>query len=213
MQQEEAMGRVHALGYAAVLAIGCALVAPGRAQEAQPPAGAKMLDPKVAAQPGTVVVENPVYVPLGPNAYGMVFEKVFEVVSEYFEIAYSNRYDGRIETFPRIAPGIEQFWKPGSPDWYQRVLATFQTIRHRAFVLIQLADDGGYFVQVMVFRELEDLPQPTRYTAGAAAFRSDNTVERQFEVIDPSVFEVGWIPLGRDPYLEHAIVEKIKKCM
>jgi hypothetical protein len=55
--------------------------------------------------------------------------------------------------------------------------------------------------------------RPIRSTAGAAAFRSDNTVERQFEVIDPAVFEKTWIPLGRDTCLENAIIQKIKKCM
>src|SRR4051812_21096246 len=92
--------------------------------------------------------ENPVYIPQGPMAYTRVFEKVLDVLSDYFEIAYSNRYDGRIETFPRIAPGIEQLWKPGSPDLYQRLLAFFQTIRYRAIVLISTADDGGYFIDV-----------------------------------------------------------------
>src|SRR5262249_4474950 len=137
-------------------------------------------EPVTAAPPesppvadGKTVIENPVYVPLGPNSYGMVFEKVFDVISEYFEIAYANRYDGRIETFGRVAPGLEQPWRPGSPDWYGRLLATFQSLRHRAFVIIQLADDGGFFVQVVVFRELEDVARPIRSTAGAAAFRSD----------------------------------------
>src|ERR1700736_1394749 len=47
--------------------------------------------------------DNPVYVPLGPASYAAVFEKVLDVVSDSgFEIAYSNRYDGRIETFPSI---------------------------------------------------------------------------------------------------------------
>jgi hypothetical protein len=167
----------------------------------------------LAVDPQEVCIENPVYVPLGPDAYGTVFEKVIDVLGEYFEIAYSNRYDGRIETFPRIAPGYEQPWKPSTPIWYERLLATFQTIRHRAFVLIQLADDGGFFVQVIVYKELEDLPRPMRSTAGAAAFRSDSTVERQYEVIDPAVFERAWIPMGRDHLLEHAIGQKIKKCL
>ncbi len=165
-------------------------------------------------EPG-VVVENPVFVPLGPtpSSYGLVFEKVLSVVSEYFEISYSNRYDGQIRTFPRIAPGLERLWKPGDPDFYQRLEATFQTIRHRAEISIDTARDGGYFVSVIVYKELEDLPRPVRSTAGAASFRSDNTVERQFEVIDPTVFESNWIPLGRDSCLEQVILQRLKKCM
>jgi hypothetical protein len=173
-----------------------------------------MVDNPVLVRPQAGAVEaNPLYVPLGPISYGTVFEKVLDVLDDYFEISYANRYDGRIEAFARIAPGLEQFWREGSPDWYERLLATCQTIRHRAAVLIQPADDGGFFVQVTVFKELEDLPKPNRATAGIAAFRSDNTVERQFEVVDPTVFESNWIPAGRDTALEQAILQKLKKCM
>ena len=160
-----------------------------------------------------VTVENPVWMPSGPGAYGKVFEKVLDVIDDYFEISYANRWDGRIETFPRIAPGFEQFWKPGSPDAYQRLEATLQTIRHRAAVRIDPANDGGFFVQVAVYKELEDLPQPIRATAGAAAFRSPETVAREFEVIDPTVFESNWIPQGRNTELEQLILQRLKECM
>jgi len=158
-------------------------------------------------------VDNPVYIPLGPPSYGLVFEKVLDIVSEYFEVSYANRYDGRIETFPLIAPGYEQIWKPGSPDYYERLLATFQTMRYRAVILIQPADDGGFFVQVTIFREEEDLERPTQSTAGAAAFRSAPTVERQYEVIDASVLDANWIPRGRETSLEQEILQRLKKCM
>ncbi len=175
---------------------------------------APLLDNPALFRPDlSVTCENPVFVPGNPAAYGTVFEKVLDVVDDYFEIAYANRYDGSIVTFPKIAPGFEQPWKPGSPDWYGRALATLQTIRYRAVVRIEAADDGGYFVNVKVYRELEDLPRPTRATAGAASFRSDNTVERQFEVIDPTVFESQWIPQGEDVPLEQVILQRIKKCM
>jgi hypothetical protein len=158
------------------------------------------------------VLENPVYVPLGPPAYPAVFEKVLDVIDDYFEIAYANRYDGRIETHARIAPGIGQPWKPGSPDLYQRTLATFQTIRHRAIALIQVADDGGFFIDVKVFKELEDLPKPSIPRAGVATFQSSPTVERQFEVIDATTFDAGWIPIGRDFKLEQVILSRLAAC-
>ncbi len=167
----------------------------------------------VRPEPGGACVENPVFVPLGPGAYGKVFETVLDTLDDYFEISYANRYDGRIETFPRISPGLEQPWKPGSPGLYQRVEAMLQSIRRRASVLIQPADDGGFFVQVIVYKELEDLPKPTRAVAGAAAFRSDPTVERQFEVVDPTVFESTWVPRGRDTELEQVILCRLKKCL
>lgn len=158
---------------------------------------------------------NPVWIALGQDekAYGQVFEKILDVVMDTFEIRYANRYDGTILSFPRIAPGLEQPWKAGSPDFDERLLATLQTIRHRAEVRIAPAEGGGYFVDVRVFKELEDLPRPSRATAGSAAFRSDNTVERQFEVIDPTVFESNWIPIGRDTKLEQVMLQKMKACM
>jgi hypothetical protein len=154
-------------------------------------------------------VDNPVYIPTGPAAYAVVFEKVLDVVDDFFEISYSNRYDGRIETFPRVAPGLGQPWKAGSPDFPQRLLATLQSMRHRAIVTILPANDGGYFVDVKVYKELEDLERPSQATAGAASFRSETTVERQFEVIETNRFEKGWIPAGRDVQLEQVLLERI----
>jgi hypothetical protein len=176
-------------------------------------ASGPLADNPSVVNPRVAPVDNPIYIPLGPPSYGVVFEKVLDIISEYFEVSYANRYDGRIETFPLIAPGFEQLWKPGSPDAYQRLLALMQTIRYRAVILIQPADDGGFFVQVTIFREEEDLAQPTQATAGAAAFRSDNTVERQYEVIDPRVLDANWIPMGRETALEQEILQRLKKCM
>jgi hypothetical protein len=160
-------------------------------------------------------VDNPIYVPFGntPEAYARIFERTIDVLDDYFEISLTNRYDGRIETFPRIAPGYEQFWRVGNPGWRNRTLATLQTNRNRAVVLIQPADGGGYFINVTVFRELEDLPRPTRQTAGAATFFQAPTIERQYEVIDPTIYESSWIPQGRNCELEQLILQRIKKCM
>jgi hypothetical protein len=157
---------------------------------------------------------NPVYVPQGPGSYGLVFENALQVLVDFgFEIQESNRYDGHIETVPRVAPGLALFLRPGSPDYCERLLATLQTYRHRVLVKIDPAPSGGYFIRVEAFKELEDLPRPVRATAGAAIFRNDNSVERQFEVIDPTVFEAGWIPKGRDVPLEQALLRRLKGCM
>ncbi|HEX4589747.1 MAG TPA: hypothetical protein VH120_07450, partial [Gemmataceae bacterium] len=137
----------------------------------------------------------------------------------------ANRYSGVIRSHPKIAPGLDQLWKPGSPDGAERLLATLQTIRYRCEVTIQAVQadpnqpsaPGGYLVQVIVYKELEDLPRPIKATAGAAAFRADITVDRQFEVVEPTVIETNWIPKGREPYLEQEILKRIhrdlRKCV
>jgi hypothetical protein len=172
-------------------------------------------NPAVLRASAETACENPLFVPVGPPAYGTVFEKTLDVIGEYFDVARSNRYDGTIDTYAKIAPGFERILLPGSPDCEQRTLATLQTIRHFARVEIQIADeDGGFFVSVKVFKELEDLPRPSRTTSGPAVFRSDNTVERQFEVVHGGLTsDTAWIPIGRDHRLEQVILQRIKRCM
>ena len=160
-----------------------------------------------------VTVENPLYVPLGPPAYNTVFEKTLDTLTKYFEIEYENRYGGFIKTFPRVEPGLERYLLPGSPSFEERLYATLQSIRYFAVVKIQVADDGGFWVDVRVFKELEDVPRPSRATAGTALFRSDPNVDRTFEVIEPSSGETNWIPIGRDHCLEQAILQQIKNCL
>ncbi len=191
--------RTAGVGLLALLLAGCAV-------------GPLLENPLLVRTAKVVPLENPVYVPQGPLAYARLFDKCIDVVDDYFEIAYASRYDGRIETFPAVAPGIEQPWKPGSPDCYQRLLAYFQSIRHRAIVLITTADDGGYFIDVKVLKELEDLPQPARSTAGAATFRLQPTIQREYEIIEPTFYQAGWIPIGRDYKLEQVLLERIAKC-
>jgi hypothetical protein len=158
--------------------------------------------------------QNPVYIPLGIDSYGPVFENCLRVLLDYgFEIQQSDRYYGSIDCLPRVAPGLGLFLKPGSPDVYDRLLCTTQSYRHRVSMNIQPADNGGYFIQVTARKELEDLPRPVRATVGAAVFRNEPTVERQFEVIDPVFFETGWIYRGRDVALEQEIIRRLKKCM
>lgn len=161
---------------------------------------------------------NPFYVPIGgqyaPEQYARVFENCLDVLLTYgFEIAESNRYDGRIETVPRSAPGCFQFYKPSSPDCYNRFLYTLQPYRHRVSIRILPADQGGFFLEVIARKELEDLPRPIRALVGGAIFRTDNDVDRQFEVIDPTFFQPGWIYKGRDVPLEQELIDRLKCLM
>ena len=174
-----------------------------------------LLDNPALLRPNpTATVENPVYLPLGPPAYNTVYEKLLDILDRYWEIADENRYGGRIVTIPRTEPGLERSLVPGSPSFEERLYATLQSVRWYAIAQIEVADDGGFFVDVKIFKELEDVPRPSRSTAGAAVFRSDNVVERQFEVIDVAPPQSGgWIPIGRDCKLEQVILQRIKKCL
>jgi len=159
--------------------------------------------------------ENPILVAPGdpgPSAYADVFERVLTVLGDNFRILYMNRYDGTIITHPVTAAGIIQFWKPGSPEVSERLLATAQSYRYRAEVRIEAAQQGGYLVHVVVYKELADIPVPLGPSQNIGAFRGYSTVERQFEVVTPESPTRAWIPKGREIGLEQAILNEIRKC-
>jgi hypothetical protein len=165
----------------------------------------------------SVCDNNPVLISLPPEDYGRVYETILQVLGDYgFEITDPHRYSGQVDTLPRVAPGILLFLKPGSPDLSDRLLATLQSYRHRVTVKIEpieQAKGGGYFIEFIARKELEDLPRPIRSTAGGAVFRSENTVDRQTEVIDATFFEPNWIFRGRDAALEQELIRRFKKAL
>jgi hypothetical protein len=189
------------LGWLALLLASCGgCLAPG----ARPAPMIARASPFDTSNEMVVLTDHP-----GGEYYAFLFERILDVIDDDFRIALASRYDGRIETAPRIAPGLEQPLKPGSPAIFERLLATCQTYRHRCFVLIQPAE-GGYLVNVTVLKELEDLPNPTRETAGGAAFRSDHSIDREHQIVDPVVISQSWIPKGRDTAFEQKILRKIR---
>jgi hypothetical protein len=160
--------------------------------------------------------ENPILVSPGqPSAatYKEVFEKCVDILDDYFELQTPNPYDGRITTRPRIAPGYEQFWKPGNPDARQRLFATLQSVRQTATVEIRAGDRGGYLVFVVVEKELEDVPRPSRNTIGNAVFQESPTVDRQVEVISADTTgDRVWFKVGRDYAFEQELLRRIRQC-
>jgi hypothetical protein len=202
------MLRLIAVAVLPALALGCQNLSPAFEMPIILPVGT---DP--------VQDQNPVYIPLPKKEYGRVFETTLQILFDYgFEIAESNRYSGNIEAVPRTAPGLFLLFKPGSPDLYERSLATTQSYRHRVSVILQPADPqgaehGGYFVEFIVRKELEDLPRPVKSTVGGSVFRAESTVDRQPQVIDAGFFETAWIYKGRDQYLEQELIRRFKKAL
>jgi len=112
--------------------------------------------------------------------YKQVFDKVLEIVGEYFEIEDANRFDGRIQTVPRLGVpakflAIDTLGEQSLPAGQER--------RRRASVQIVAADVGGYFVQVQV---------PVEAKKVSAAGK-----------------ESGWSQIGRHTELEQVMLRRL----
>jgi hypothetical protein len=161
------------------------------------------------------ICENPVLVAPGepgPDSYAETFERILDVVDDYFPIAYANRYDGRIVCTPRIAPGFERLWMPGSPSRRERLLSTLQTYRHRCQVQIRAAEQGGYLVQVFILKDLYD-PAGAAGVKAPSVFQEAASIDRNYEVVDPintSTSGERWINKGRDMAFEQLLLRLIQ---
>jgi hypothetical protein len=159
--------------------------------------------------------ENPVLVVPGeptPEGYALVYERVLDALDDYFHIQPGPRYSGQISTYPKIAAGFEQPWRQGSPDTRERLLATFQTMRHYAVVRIAPGERGGFRVNVEVYKELEDIFNPSYARVGGASFRQIPTVDRRIDITGLAIPQsLNWIPQGRDPAYEQEILRKIQE--
>ena len=130
-------------------------------------------------QPVSVGCENPVLLRIAN--YELVWDGIVDVVSDYFRIERedpvrllgSTLTEGRIDTFPKPGATLLEPWDHDSADSYERLESTLQSIRRRAVVKVVPAQNGGFWVEVVVLKDLEDLRQPDHATAGSATFRND----------------------------------------
>ncbi|MHC4404483.1 MAG: hypothetical protein ACYTG0_32925 [Planctomycetota bacterium] len=156
---------------------------------------------------------NPAMLPVRDRQYA--WESVVDVVDDYFRIdnealrlADGHLIEGRIDTFPEVGSTILEPWRRDSANPYEKLQSTLQTIRRWARVRMT-PTQGGYLVDVAVFKEMEDLAQPMHSTSGAATFRYDSSLIGIESSIGDQPAHEGWIRLGRDAALEQQIVAEL----
>lgn len=157
---------------------------------------------------------NPVLIP--SNDYEYVWEQMVDVVNDDFRIIREERVrqvgnmltEGLVETEPLVGATLLEPWRGDSASSYERLESTLQTIRRRSIVRM-IPSQGGFLVDVAVFKELEDLKRPKHSTVGEATFRSDQSLERFREPVGEFPQSVGWIPLGRDVAAEQRILQRL----
>lgn len=150
-----------------------------------------------------MVVENPLFIPA--SEFESVWQQTIEVLDEYFDVASENRVSRRIESYPQVASTLLEPWHRDTVGVHDRVEATLQSERRRAFATVRDVE-GGFMVELEVHKELEDLPFPVRSTSGEALFRNELPLHRETEIVGPLPIARGWIHEGRDWKLESRIL-------
>jgi len=176
--------------------------------------------PVAPGQPATPAHANPVFLPIADPQ--CAWETIIDVVHSYFHtereepirLVGGTLLEGNIITVPEVSPTILEPWRHDTADQQQRIENTLQTMRRRAVIRgIPAPAQGGYWVDVAVFKELEDMPQPEKATAGAATFHYDTTLTG---IVNPVIGEPtasGWIAEGRDASLEqYMIAHLLSRC-
>jgi len=154
------------------------------------------------------VVSNPVFVPANnPEA---VWERTVSVLHQYqFPIRRENKLDGIIETDYKIGSGVLEPWHHDSVGLENQLESSLQSIRRRLSVSIQ-PGDGGYWVGVEAFKELEDLAGMAANSAGGATFQESTPLKRDLDRVVGQSTRSGWIALGRDPALEQSLLRSLQ---
>lgn len=165
---------------------------------------------------GPQTIENPLFVPAMDREF--LWNQTVDVVDDYFRIEREERVrliagvltEGRIDTFPLSGSTILEPWRRDSTRGYEKWHATLQAIRRRATVRV-MPTEGGYLLDVVVQKELEDLDKPENATVGGATLRYDGTLVRQQGAPGRFSVNLGWIPIGRDCALEQRILANISE--
>jgi hypothetical protein len=172
------------------------------------------LEPAGVASAGptqAVTYENPVFIP--GTDFQRIWETVVDVVDDYFRIEREEPVrlvgnvltEGRLDTFPEVSSTLLEPWRRDSATSYDKVEATLQSMRRRAQVRV-LPAEGGFWVDVAVYKELEDMVQPEQSTVGRATFPTESTQVRIINPIGAQEMHQGWIAKGRDPNLEQLMI-------
>ncbi|HEX4142269.1 MAG TPA: hypothetical protein VHY91_01855 [Pirellulales bacterium] len=200
-----------AVRWLASLALACLVVSEGCITWIPPNA----MQPEAAFAPLPIVANNPVLLPNQDR--DLVFETVLDVIDDYFKVDYEIPVrlegdvlvEGQISTFPRSGSTILEPWGRDAINFYERLEGTLQSIRRQALVRV-IPAEGGFLVDIVVTKELEDVLRPETGSASRAAnLRNDNSLRRYVDPVTGTQPTLGWIRLGRDVALEQKMLVEL----
>jgi hypothetical protein len=152
-------------------------------------------------------IGQPMFVACGSQ--DAVWERTVDVLHEYpFSIRREDRLDGVIETDYKTGSGILEPWHKDSVGHDQKMESTLQSIRRRVVVNVTPVE-GGFFINVEAYKELEDLVGLAANSAGGATFQESTPLQRDLDLVVGQTSPSGWISQGRDFALEQDILERL----
>lgn len=162
---------------------------------------------------------NPLYVPALDRDF--VWDQVVDVVDDYFRIDREDRVklagdtltEGLLQTYPRGGSTLLEPWNGDSANFYERLESTLQSIRRTAQVHVIPSDNGGYLIDVVVVKELENVSRPETGAisqVNSQALRNDDSLTRVTNPVRGLPVTLDWINKGRDTALEQAILAQIQ---
>ncbi|MGE3316334.1 MAG: hypothetical protein AB7O26_14555 [Planctomycetaceae bacterium] len=153
------------------------------------------------------IVAGPVHVPIANQE--VVWERAVDVLHDFqFEVARENKFDNYIETQYKVGASFLEPWHRDSVGFDNRAESTFQSIRRKLIVRI-IPADGGHLVQVEAFKEIEDVQGVVANTTGGATFQESAPLRRDLNLVVGQSRPSGWVPHGRDPELERAVIARL----
>jgi hypothetical protein len=175
--------------------------------------------PAKTSPPGTMPMvmappPNPILVPDQDPAF--LWNQIVDTVDDYFRIEkeqpvqrYGSEWlEGRLQTYPEIGATCLEPWRSDAANSFERLLGTLQSIR-RTCVVRAVPGQGGYQIEVVVSKQLEDVDRSQFSGEGAATQRHDGTIVRTDSNLRSLPITIGWIDMGRDFALEQKILHEI----
>ncbi len=163
-----------------------------------------------ASAPGAApITGNPLFV--ATNNEELVWERAIDVLHDFnFEIERENRLAKVVQTSPKVGASLFEPWHKDAVGYSSRLEGTLQSVRRTVQISMQQNEQGGgYLVTVAAYKEKEDLPGIAANSPGAATFEESKPLNRDLNPVVGQSSPSRWIPAGRDPLLEQAIIAKL----
>ena len=162
-----------------------------------------------------VAHDNPLLIQIANSE--LVWKGVRDVVAQSFRIEHEEPprtiggtvLIGRIDTLPM--PGVASL-EPLHHDSANDIgglKSTLQSIRRYAVVKVVPAENGGYWVDVAVYKELQNAKKPETASAGSSAFRAGASLASHITPKHSLGANPQRIPQGRDTAAEQRMIGQI----